>query len=274
VSKQSLNQSINSEISLVDMVYFLRGSYRTILGVGLLGLFAATGFLVITPYQYEATAQIQIAQINHNPTNPLGINLEDPNLMMFRLKQPSTYSDLEIRACSFGNKKISAESISSMAKFSMVKGVSSVIELKIKLESKEQAVICAKAIFENIRESQNQIIRPFIQQTKVLLKNYQARIKEIQDHLARADISGDTLTVASLLYRDEARFLTEESVRLNNLLITVDANQTKLVSSIYISDIPVFPKKKIILITGLLSGMFLGLVLMMIRKAWEIYKVN
>lgn len=274
MSEQSYNQPLEDEISLKDIIDFLMESWKTILGVGLLGLLGSVGFLAVTPNQYEATAQIQMAQINANNTNPLGVNIEEPNLLIARLKLPTTYSAAEIKACGLEGQKMSAESLVSMSKFSAVKGVGSIVELKIRMESREQAVVCAQALFENIRESQNQIIKPYIEEAKGLLTKYQARLKETQEFVARADKSGAALSAAYLANRDEVKFLTDESFRLYTFITGGDVRQAKLVSPIYASEAAISPKKKISLVMGLLAGLFLGVLLVMVRKVWNNYLAN
>ncbi len=276
MSEQSFNQPLEDEISLKDIIDLLMESWRTIVGVGLLGLLGSVGFLAVTPNQYEATAQIQMAQIsaNNNNTNPLGVNVEEPNLLMARLRLPTTYSAAEIKACGLEGQKMPAESLVSISKFSAVKSVGSIIELKIQMESREQAVLCAQALFENIRESQNQIIKPYIEEAKGLLIKYRARLKEAQELVTRADNSGAALSAAYLANRDEVKFLTDESIRLNTFVTAGDARQAKLVSPIYASEAAVFPKKKIALMVGLLAGLFLGLLLVIVRKVWNNYRAD
>ena len=267
------NQAPEDEISIKDIVDFLLESWKAILATGIVGLLGAAGFIVFTPSQYEATAQIQMAQIApNNNSNPLGVNVEDPNLLMARLKLPSSYTEDEIKACGLQDLKLPAESLAKTAKLSPVKGVSSIVELKIRLESKDQAVSCAQSLFENIRDSQNNIVKPYIEEAKVLLTKYQARLAEAQSLVARADKSGSALSAAYLANRDEVKFLTDESIRLNNLISAGDTRQAKLVAPIYASDIPVFPKKKISLLVGLLAGLFLGVLFVMMRKAWRGYR--
>jgi LPS O-antigen subunit length determinant protein (WzzB/FepE family) len=267
------NQAPEDEISIKDIVDFLLESWKAILATGLVGLLGAAGFIVFTPSQYEATAQIQMAQIApNNNSNPLVVNVEDPNLLMARLKLPSSYTEDEIKACGLQDLKLPAESLANTAKLSPVKGVSSIVELKIRLESKDQAVSCAQSLFENIRDSQNNIVKPYIEEAKALLTKYQARLTEAQSLVARADKSGSALSAAYLANRDEVKFLTDESIRLNNLISAGDTRQAKLVAPIYASDIPVFPKKKISLLVGLLAGLFLGVLFVMMRKAWRGYR--
>jgi capsular polysaccharide biosynthesis protein len=267
------NQAPEDEISIKDIVDFLLESWKAILATGLVGLSGAAGFITVIPSQYEATAQIQMAQIApNNNSNLLGVNVEDPNLLMARLKLPSSYTEDEIKACGLEAEKMPTEELAKLAKLSLVKGATTMIELKIRLESKNRAVSCAQSLFENIRDSQNNIVKPYIEEAKALLTKYQARLTEAQSLVARADKSGSALSAAYLANRDEVKFLTDESIRLNNLISAGDTRQAKLVAPIYASDIPVFPKKKISLLVGLLAGLFLGVLFVMMRKAWRGYR--
>ena len=81
----SPNSPLEQEISLLDILRFLKSAWRTIAIAGLVGIALSVAYLVITPKQYEATAQIAMAQIgaannnnNNNNLNPLGIKIEPP----------------------------------------------------------------------------------------------------------------------------------------------------------------------------------------------------
>ena len=126
----NLNSNIEDEISLKDIVDFLVESWKAIILTGLLGLVGSIVYLWVTPSQYQAIAQIQMAQISVNSnsnsnsnTNPLGINIEDPSMLMARLKLPTSYSDHEIKVCGFESSAAPSEALVAAAKFSAVKGV-------------------------------------------------------------------------------------------------------------------------------------------------------
>lgn len=275
MSDQSFQPIADDEISIKDIVDFLVESWKAIIATGILGVAAALTFVMVTPSQYEATAQIQMAQISiSNNTNPLGSNVELPSLLIARHQVPSTYTEDEIKACGLGGKKMPQEALSKLAKFTPVKGVDSIVELKIRLESKEGALACAQALFENVKESQSLIIKPYIEEAKSLLAKYQVRLQETQALVAKADKSGSALSAAYLANRDEVKFLTDESIRLNALITSGDARQTKLVAPVYVSDLPVFPKKSISLVLGLFAGLLTGLLLVLLRKAWNSYKAG
>lgn len=273
---QNINPNFNSnneaEISLKNIVDFLVECWKTIFLTGVLGILSAVAFIWMTPSQYQATAQIQMAQIGVNNNNPLGVNVEDSNLLMARLKIPATYSAKEIKACNFESYAAPSEALVAAAKFSAVKGVVSIIELKINRDNKETAIACAQSLFENIKASQNDIIKPYIEEAKALLIKHQDRLTNAQSLVSRADKSGAALSAAYLANQDEVKFLIQEISRLSTFISTADTRQAKLVSPIYASDIPVAPKKKNALTAGLFAGLFLGFLLMLGKRAYKAYK--
>ena len=68
-----------SEISLADVIEFLQESWKSIALLTVLGIAGAALFIWAIPKQYEASAQIKMAQIANlnNNINPLGINVEE-----------------------------------------------------------------------------------------------------------------------------------------------------------------------------------------------------
>lgn len=272
MSKQSFKSSYEDEISLKDIIDFLIESWKTIVIPGLLGVLISGAALIATPNQYQATAQIQMAHIGvSNNTGPLGVNVEDPNLLLARLRMPSTFSVDVIKTCGFNDSKVPAEDLLNAAKFQTVSGVNSIIELRVNSDSKKVAISCVQGLFEIIKTSQNQIIKPYIEESRALLIKYEARLAIAQSLIAKADKSDVFLSAFYLTTRDEIKFLTQEIFRLNSFIISADARQTSLTSPIYAADIPL-PKKKRSLIVGLMAGLFLGLLFVMGKKALKTYK--
>ena len=274
MSDQNLNPSIEDEISLKNIVDFIIESWKTIVLTGLLGIVWSVTYLWVSPKQYQATAQIKLAQIGSEKysANSLGVNIEDPIFLIARLKFPTTYSTQEIKACGFESSSDPYEALAAAAKFSVVNGAGSIIELKIDRDHKETAMACVQSLFEKIKASQNEIIKPHIEEAKILLVKYQDRLTNSQSLVYRADKSGSALSAAYLANRDEVKFLTEELLRLNAFITTSGTRQAKLVAPIYASDIPVAPKKKTALIKGLVVGLFLGLLLMLGKRGYKAYK--
>jgi len=277
MSEQSFNQPLEDEISLKDIIDFLVESWKSILATGVLGVLAAGTYIAVTPNQYEATAQIEMARINsnnnNNNSNPLGSNIEDPNLLIARMKLPSSYDQASIVACGYEGKKQAAEGLAKMIKLSLAKGTQ-MVELKATGLSQEQATQCAQSVFNNIKQSQKMIADPIIEEAKTKLVRHTTRLQEAQTFISKADKSGSSMSAAYLSTRDEVKYLTDEVIRLNDLISSASSRQTKLVSPIYAPENKVSPKRAIALVGGLMGGLLLGLVLMMGLRAYRSYKAS
>jgi capsular polysaccharide biosynthesis protein len=279
MSDQNINPNFNSniedEISLKDIVDFLIESWKTIFATGVLGLLSSVTYIVVTPNQYEATAQIQMAQIssNNNNTNPLGVNVEDPNLLVARMKLPSSYSQESVKACGYESKQTSLEGLAKMVKLSLIKGTQ-MVELKVLGLSQAQAVQCAESILETIKQSQKIIAAPIIEDAQLKLAKYSKRLQEAQGFILRADKSGSSVSATYLSARDEVKFLTDEVIRLNDLIDYANSRHTKLISPIYAPENKVSPRRAIVLLSGLLAGLFLGLLYIVGQRGYRARKTS
>ncbi len=268
------NQSnlVEDEISIKDIIDFLIEHLKTILGFGVAGLIAALMFAFLMPSQYEAKAQIKMAQIgvnNNNNVNPLGVNIEEPALLIARMKLPTSFDQATIERCGLNGEKGAAEVLAKKVKLSAVKGAPSVVDLSIQAESKELANACVAATFDLIKQTQKAIADPFIIEAKSKLSEYQKRLADSHSVMLRADKSGAALSAAYLATRDEVKYLMDEVIRLQDFITSGDTRMTQLTAPIYAIDHPVFPKKRLTVTVGLMAGLFLGLVFVMSRHAYR-----
>jgi LPS O-antigen subunit length determinant protein (WzzB/FepE family) len=262
-----------AEISLLDILRFLKGAYKTILVFGALGLAIAIAYLVITPNRFEAVAQIQMAQTsganNNNNLNSLGVNIEEPALLIARLSSPSSFSAGAIAACGQQAQSNSALAAVQTIKLAPIKGISNVVELKTVGPTSEAASICAQAIFELIKTSQAQIQAPYLEEAQTRLVEDKSRLDQAKALVAKADKSGAVMGAAAYLStRDEIKLLSDQMALLQDLISFSQSHVTRLVSPIYASDNPVAPKKRIALLAGLLGGLLLGLLIALGRQMW------
>ena len=271
-SSSNFNSNIEDEISLKDIVDFLVESWKAFFATGVLGLLGAVTYIVVTPDKYEATAQIQMAQ-TQTATNALGVNLEDPNLLIARMKSPSSYDQISISVCGYDGQTNAIQSLSKTVKLSLIKGTQ-MVELKVLGLSREQAAQCAESIFRIIKESQKAMAEPIIDEAKAKLVKHTQRLHETQSFIAKVDKSGLPISAAYLSTRDEVKFLIDEVTRLNDLISFANTRQTKLASPVYSPENKVSPKRAIALIAGLFAGLFLGLLLMLGKRGYKAYKAS
>ncbi|QWD46243.1 hypothetical protein G6659_01640 [Polynucleobacter paneuropaeus] len=260
--------SEQEEISLLDILRFLKSAYKVILVFGALGITLSIAYLAITPKQYEATAQIAMAQIGTANTNinPLGTNIEEPALLVSRMSLPTSYTPQTIAACGLDDSSNAGAILSKSIKLVPAKGVANVVELKTFGPSQEVAVSCANAIFELIKATQFLILMPYIDEAKMKLVDDAGRLAKAKDLVAKADKSGSVMSAAYLSTRDEIRYLLDEVTALKNVVTSNQNRATHLIAPIYASDLPISPKKSIALAGGLFGGLFLGLLIALTRQ--------
>jgi LPS O-antigen subunit length determinant protein (WzzB/FepE family) len=276
------------EISLFDIVDFFITYTKTILTTSILGLMTAGLYLWFTPPQYEAVAQIQMAQWSSNknlvvPTGntessnknlvvPTG-NVEEAVTLISRLSVPSTYSVQNIQACKMEYIQIDQDlALTKKLKYATIKTVPNVIEIKVKQKSKDDAIACLQSVFENIRLSQSKIAEPIELQATQLIEEKNNKLALAKQLIFRGDQSGPALSAVYLSTRDEINILRYETEILNYFMNSKDSRSTRLISPIYAAEKPVSPKKLIILIAGLFGGLCLGIVYVLLRKGMKVFK--
>lgn len=252
------------QISLLDIAYFLHRSYKTVIVSGLIGLIFSISYIATIPKQYEANAQIIMAQIgvpSANNLNPLGVNIEEPALLISRLSFPTSFTPEAVNACGLEGRENSAMLLSKSIRMNVSKGVGSAVDLKTFGSTPHAALLCADAIFSLIKSTQAQILEPYIEDAKMRLTDDEARLQRAINVVAKADKSGQAMSAIYLATRDEIRFLLDEITALRSIVGSNQNRATRLVAPIY-SDIAPMARKKIpTIVAGLLGGIFLGLLL-------------
>lgn len=276
-SKTDNLTSTDEEVSLADILSFIAESWQTVLVFTLLGLGVAGAYLFFTPKQYEAIAQIKMAQIvipndNNNNNNLIGVNIEEPTALISRMTFPTTFDAQTIQECERGglaDREDSGSALAKGVKLSIPKGVTSTVVLKILAPSPELAKICVNALYQFIKSSQSQLIPPYIKDAKIRLSFEQERLLRVTQKLTGADKYGAAATGAYLASLEEMRYLFAQINSLQNTIIQNDRGASNLIAPIYVNERPVFPSKINSLLVGMVTGGFLGLLIAFIRKRYR-----
>lgn len=259
----------DEEISLLDILCFIKSAWKTIVISALCGLGVCVIYLLMTPNQYEALSQIQMARVPSDK-NPSGVNVEEPVALIARMSLPTSFNETVIAACGLEGASNQATQLSKAIKLSIPKGVASVVELKITRPTPEAAKTCATSVADVITQSQAAMIAPMVQAQKQRNQERLAKVEErlAQDKalLAKAEQPKGAVSSAYFAILSEMRALEDERASLSKVVASESLQSTALISPIYASDNPVYPKKPVALAAGLLGGLFLGLLIALARK--------
>lgn len=269
------NHNQENEILLIDIFEFLQESWKTIVGFTVLGIVGAGLYLWAVPNQYEASAQIKMAQIanlnnnNNNKINILGINIEEPQALIARMALPTSYPKETIALCGLADQKEPELVLVDKVKLSIPKGVGEIVNLKVRGASKEIAKACTNAVYQLIKTSQAQLVAPYIDEARKKLKIDEERQGRVNQVISEADKSGAIISAAYLVAFNEIRFLLDQISNLQSIITGNESRTAHLTAPIYLNEEPVFPQKRKSLIIGLLLGGLLGLVLALARKLYR-----
>jgi capsular polysaccharide biosynthesis protein len=267
----------DSEIFFLGMLIFIKRSYKDLVIGAVIGILCASTYVLIAPNRYEAVAKIYMAQMisqsninNSGSNNTQLVNVEDPNLLTARFSSPSSYTEKLLEVCAVGNQFHGGLKIlSEIIKLSPLKGVPSVVELKVLAASPEVALACANETFDLVRVTQTLMVKPYIESIQAKLVEKEQLLAANKELLVRADKSGGiAIGAVYLSTKDEIHYLQDQIAGLQAIEESINNNPTHLVSPAYVSNVPVSPKKLAICFVGLLGGIFLGILSALIRKTY------
>ena len=267
--------SYEREISLIDILLFLKKTWKIIAIAGVLGALVAIAYLSVTPNRYEAVAQIQMARVPAEK-NLLGANVEEPAALISRMSLPTSINDAVISACGLQNSTSQANELGKAIKLSIPKGVASVVELKVTRPTAELAKACAGSVVDLITQSQAKMIGPMADSAKTRNAERLATVDErlAQDKLllAKAEQPKGTVSAAYFAILTEIRALEDERGSLSKMVGAQVLQEAALQSPIFVADQPVYPKKTIALAMGLAGGLFLGVLIALGKRMFATIK--
>ena len=250
-------------LSLQDFLLILKKSWISILIIGLIGFACAFAYLQFIPNVYIASAQVQLSQIRGADYE--WSNLEDPNLLIARMKSPAGFSDKSQAVCQYSSRLDMVKSI----QFSLIKASPPTVEIGVKNLSPELSLKCTVAVVEDLRNYEADLVGKKIIQNKEWLQYYLGRMNKLKLEYPQLPTSQSTVApVDQIASRDQVSWLTNKIMSLDSIIRFADEGAGRLLSPIYASPIPISQKSLIIEIAGLLLGLLIGLFTSICRYAY------
>lgn len=267
----------DNELSLWDIVYFLKEGWRWLAGGLVLGLVGAVINLLVTPEQFEAQVLFQGAKV-------LGTELESSAQLIERLKFPTFYESEQIKACEI----TAAEPGVALAKSinpSLVKGTN-ILQVSYRARESEQAVLCLNAVMDRVIRGQNQLSAASLEGAKrqlELTKVQLADAERLQSILEKRSIgsldAADTKFSQTVLLMSTSMSKKDQIAGLRKSVLDQMANleppatrPAEQIAPIYAPKTAVSPKKLPVLAGGLFGGLVLGGLVFFVRRVWLAHK--
>jgi len=257
------------EISLLDILRFLKGAWKIIAVTGALGLMVSSLYLRVIPDQYEATTRIIMAKIPNPNNDVIGISMEEPATLISRFKV-SLIDDLDT-SCGFGSAAEIQSNLNQYIHLSVAKQYDSTLEIKVTSPTQDLAKSCARSISDLIVADQKKMLDALLESTEDQKKSrliiIEQRLRQNRALFSKLDQTGASLSQVFLDLLLETRRLEDESDQiLNNSIRFKRLKVDTLQSSITVSENLVVSKAPRIVSIGLFGGIFLGLLFALIRR--------
>lgn len=264
----------DDELSLWDIVEYLKEGWRWLTGGVLLGLACAVAYLLMTPKQYEAQALFQGAKV-------LGTELESSSQLIERLKFPTFYEKEQLQACALTPTEPAA-ALAKRINPSILKGAN-ILQVSYRARESQLAVACLNAVLNRVIRGQNKLSAAPLENAKrqlELTKVQLADAERLQSTLekrsmASLDAADDTrfsqtvlLMSTSLSKKDQIAELRKSVLDQMAALEPPATRSAELVEPIYAPEHAVFPKKLPVLAGGLVGGLVLGGIAFVVRRSW------
>lgn len=261
----------NDELSISEIVDFFRESWQIIALGGLVGGVIGLSFALITPSMYQATAYIQVAKVANS-------EVEASNILLEKLKMSMYYSQTTFNECKLENVKEPGGVIAKALKPALVKGAP-IINISYKEKNIDDARKCLESVLNDIRVNQNAIAKPILEQKNNQLANLKQKLESAEQitkilsskkpnfDFSDSKFSASTLLLATTLGKENE--VKDLRTQINDLEIALAEPQTKetyLTTPINAPNIRVEPKRSLIVFGSIISGVFLAIGFLVLRR--------
>ncbi len=259
-------QQIDDEISLIDILLFLKASVRNVITSSIVCLLIGSAYYFAMPKMYEATATIQMAIV-------AGEAVETPAVLLEKIKLPLFFSATALQACGSDGDLSSHTKFADKLKPTLNKSAP-LISLSAQARSTQEARICLDAVISEIQKSQNELAKPVIEQKKQKIAQLSNQLKLAEDmaksfpttkynnSATEAQFSARTLVMShSLVIATEISDLRSKINALENDLIPPRTQPPSLAAPIYAPEVSNNKRPMFTLGLSLALGVFLGLLI-------------
>ena len=273
-------QRTDGEVSIKDIAKFIKCNLKLIVGSAIAALLISSAYVILAPKQYEARWQMQMAQVNNNINNNSIIsnsnsnninsnsNSEEPAALVERLRSPTAYTTDVQQHCGMPANGEFGDYLDKRLDVQTIKNMTTAVSMKYRGASPLQAKQCAESIVSMIITQQRSLIEEQLAGRQAQLVKYQQTLTEEQRQLEKMNKS-ELGSLDFLTRFDKLRWLRSRIDELQEESLLSRMHPAKLISPIYMTSKPISPKVSLVLPSGILMGLMLGILFALGREGWR-----
>ena len=266
------NYVADDEISLLDIYEFLKDGWLTIAATTVLGGAIGVGTAFVLPEKFLASATIQ-------PTRVLGNDVESIAVLAEKMRFPTYYSQQSFTACDVADSTNPAQTLATALKPNVARN-STFVSVSFKSTNINTSIACLNAVLADVKQNQNESAERQIALATATINKEKEQLKIAEDFVS--SVSQKTLTfnfkdtqfsASQLLFgmlhskQNEITNLKSSIQRTELLLSEPQTKSASFTTPIYSPSQKVEPKRSLIAVISVLAGGFIGLMLLVLRRA-------
>lgn len=266
------NYVADDEISLLDIYEFLKDGWLTIAATTVLGGAIGVGTAFVLPEKFLASATIQ-------PTRVLGNDVESIAVLAEKMRSPTYYSQQSFTACDVADSTNPAQTLATALNPNVARN-SAFVSVSFKSTNINTSIACLNAVLADVKQNQNESAERQIALATATINKEKEQLKIAEDFVS--SVSQKTLTfnfkdtqfsASQLLFgmlqskQNEITNLKSSIQRTELLLSEPQTKSASFTTPIYSPSQKVEPKRSSIAVISVLAGGFIGLMLLVLRRA-------
>jgi LPS O-antigen subunit length determinant protein (WzzB/FepE family) len=266
------NYVADDEISLLDIYEFLKDGWLTIAATTVLGGAIGVGTAFVLPEKFLASATIQ-------PTRVLGNDVESIAVLAEKMRSPTYYSQQSFTACDVADSTNPAQTLATALNPNVARN-SAFVSVSFKSTNINTSIACLNAVLADVKQNQNESAERQIALATATINKEKEQLKIAEDFVS--SVSQKTLTfnfkdtqfsASQLLFgmlqskQNEITNLKSSIQRTELLLSEPQTKSASFTTPIYSPSQKVEPKRSLIAVISVLAGGFIGLMLLVLRRA-------
>jgi len=266
------NYVADDEISLLDIYEFLKDGWLTIAATTVLGGAIGVSTAFVLPEKFLASAKIQ-------PTRVLGNDVESIAVLAEKMRSPTYYSQQSFTACDVADSTNPAQTLATALNPNVARN-SAFVSVSFKSTNINTSIACLNAVLADVKQNQNESAERQIALATATINKEKEQLKIAEDFVS--SVSQKTLTfnfkdtqfsASQLLFgmlqskQYEIINLKSSIQRTELLLSEPQTKSASFTTPIYSPSQKVEPKRSLIAVISVLAGGFIGLMLLVLRRA-------
>jgi len=265
MNQQDSTRAEDDEISIIDILIFLKASGGNIVKSTLVCLALGGAYYFSVPKMYEATATIAMATVAGGP-------VEAPAVLLEKMKLPLYFAPATLQACGSDGQ------LNSQAKFfdkikPAINKSAPLVSFATQAQSTQEAKACLSAVIAEVNSNQAEIAKLLIDQKKQKLSqlSYQLKLAEDKpknfpttkssDGSLHTQFSALALGMPfTLAYAIEMSDIRKAINNLETSLIPPQTQPLSLAAPLYAPEVSINKRPLFTLGLSLALGVFLGLL--------------